>query len=518
MTELNHNKSYIVVHKYLRLLGIRISSKTVKDTINKHPLKDTVRGVSDTFDDFGISNMVVNLNYSQLQEVEMPILAALNFDKDPFCLITTVGAECVEIYSPISKNIKSMPATLFNRYWTGVVIGAEKREDTLRESSLTYHVKQIIGWIERHLLWIIATLFFMLIASKIVLAANFTFIEQLFFGTKAFGVVVSVLVIYKTYFNTNVLKQFCQIGDVVDCNNVLQSKFSKFFDWVGFGDLSLAYFASTLFWVVFLANTPTNVFIIASPLASVFVVVSIVWQGFVARKWCLLCMVINLTIITEVLLSIRSGFDIYNTHYITNWAIFSACFILILLITISIREVLIKTMRADVLDDKNREILSNEYLFNAMLNQSKAIEDCVEYSPMTNNNHDCTHEVLVITNPSCTKCAKIHSELMSFDGTYNIKIVFTHFTNDKIGYDVMVKLISIYLNQGWHKMSEALGNWFDNKTFNDDVEISKHAIQIAEQHKIYCYRIKLSGTPFVAIDNHILPHNLYHIDELKYIL
>lgn len=35
MTELNHNKSYIVVHKYLRLLGIRISSKTVKDTINK---------------------------------------------------------------------------------------------------------------------------------------------------------------------------------------------------------------------------------------------------------------------------------------------------------------------------------------------------------------------------------------------------------------------------------------------------------------------------------------------------
>ena len=112
------------------------------------------------------------------------------------------------------------------------------------------------------------------------------------------------------------MEQFCHIGKVVNCNEVLHSKGSSIAD-VGLGELSLLYFA-VLFWFSLTRwNDFYGISIICCVIAVVFTLYSIIYQIFILQKGCMLCMLVNLAVWGNAitLYVLRNYFDIVFSFY-----------------------------------------------------------------------------------------------------------------------------------------------------------------------------------------------------------
>ncbi|MDH6309943.1 putative membrane protein [Dysgonomonas sp. PFB1-18] len=510
--EISSNKSYKALCYYLNKIGIRVSAKTLKDSLNKHPFKDGVRGISDTLDGLRVEHLVCQLTTEQLEEIETPFIVFTTTEKDPIGIVNYIG-EKINVYSPISGNL-DISRDVFNRIWTGIVIAGEKGENTYNENWITYFVKQCINWVEENIFLLCTICFILILSIGIFNNQTFNIYETLIYVIKVSGVGMSAIIIYKTYFNRNILKRFCQIGTTVDCNSVLNSKVSKFFDWIGFGELSFIYFLSTLLWGIFLTDSPLSIYIICSGIAFLFTIFSIIWQGFIAKKWCLLCMIVNLIIVLELVVSSIN----YKTINISvlDFTGLAICFIFSLFCWIIFRDLLFIKKRKQRLDDKNIELLSDLELFNLLLNKSSKVQPYFSFAPLSNN-IESSNNLLIITNPSCGICAKLHEEVKTMDNNLNINLIIALDNKDKKGKDAALKIISTYQKDGWEKAFVMMEHWFHYKRTNEDVIVSDEAHFVLEKHQEYCRLIKLKGTPLVVIKGHVLPR-IYELEDLKLLL
>ena len=117
---------------------------------------------------------------------------------------------------------------------------------------------------------------------------------------KTAGLIVSLLTVVKAEFRPQLVRHFCHIGRHSDCNAVFKSAGAKLLGWVSLGELSLTYFVLSLIWGVFIASNSEAVFLLLNVLTILFVIYSLVWQSLY-RKWCTLCLAIDIVLIVDFL-------------------------------------------------------------------------------------------------------------------------------------------------------------------------------------------------------------------------
>ena len=62
---------------YLHRIGIRLDRLTLREYVDRHPMRHNLRCVSDLLDRFGIDHMACELTWEQLLEIETPCLVQL---------------------------------------------------------------------------------------------------------------------------------------------------------------------------------------------------------------------------------------------------------------------------------------------------------------------------------------------------------------------------------------------------------------------------------------------------------
>lgn len=502
------NTSEVLYH-YLRALHVKVSTMTVHRLLDT-PLGNSMRGISDALDSLHVSNAAYQLPKEYLDELEAPCIVIMNDNDSPFCLIEKI--EETHITLSHSQRLR-VSKQQFLQKWTGTVLVGEVAESTIQEKNCK--LKDIAMWIQRHQLLLAGIIAILLILYST--KRNYSTGISLYLVTLCTGVLISSAILYKETVNSRFLHRFCHIGKTIDCNEVLHSKGSHIIG-MGLGELSLLYFGALLLFTLICPHEFYCISIICSIIAIGFTLYSVIYQLFIIRKGCMLCMLINLTVWSscailyipngqfnrELSLSAILSFIAITCICLAGWLQIKA------LLKIREEGKQFKVQFSNLLNpDSFQKLLFTETQIGAMVNKEIALH----------NQISSTTQLMIVTNPNCKNCARMHSHIKEIASNVSISLVLLTFPKDGIGEKVAKTIIAAYRTDGWEKAITALEEWYKNHKIKgiDKYAITAEEQRIWKQQQIYCSQQHISQTPSIIIDGYYVPE-FYQLKELKYVL
>lgn len=509
MTEVDN--THFVLWSFLRALSVKVSRSTLSHLLDT-PVGSSMRGISDALDALRIRNEVYQLppTAEYFSQVEAPFITMLLVDRNPFRVVTKKTDSIVEF-----AHSGRMSVDNFLKKWTGTVLFGEITEET--HSDKFYLWKDIFYYLMKYKV-VIAIFLVIALGLFSSLQKNSSFTLAAYLGTLAFGILVSVAIIYKELFNGEFLEHFCHIGSTVDCNLVLHSKGASIAG-ASLGELSLLYF-SVMF--LFCIIRPIDFYGITavSNLATIgFSIYSVIYQVFILRKGCMLCMIVNLTIWF-------SAFILYflNTYFAINITISSlfvfialGCVCLILKIVFNNFQ---RGYKERLLYRERLLSLFNSETFYSLLKLEPQLKTEIPFTDIAiNNMNDGEERLLIVTNPNCKNCANAHSYIKALASEVPISLLLLTYPNDKIGKKISEVIIATYLQDGWEKAMLLLGEWFDKQKIKniDGYMITAEVEETRKAQMVYCWKQGINRTPSVYINGHQLPE-VYPLSSLRYVL
>ena len=502
------NTSEVLYH-YLRALHVKVSTMTVHRLLDT-PLGNSMRDISDALDSLHVSNAAYQLPKEYLDELEAPCIVIMNDNDSPFCLIEKIEETHITLSHSQRLRVNKQQ---FLQKWTGTVLVGEVTESTIQEKNCK--LKDIAMWIQRHQLLLAGIIAILLILYST--KRNYSTGISLYLVTLCTGLLISSAILYKETANSRFLHRFCHIGKTIDCNEVLHSKGSHIIG-MGLGELSLLYFSALLLFTLICPHEFYCISIICSIIAIGFTLYSVIYQLFIIRKGCMLCMLINLIVWSScVILYIQKGQ--FNKEFsLSAMLSFTAIACICLTGWLQIKALLkikeegkqFKVQFSNLLNPDNfQKLLFAETQIGAMVNKEIALH----------NQISSTTQLMIVTNPNCKNCARIHSHIKEIASNVSISLVLLTFPKDGIGEKVAKTIIAAYRTDGWEKAITALEEWYKNHKIK---EIDKYAItaeeqRIWKQQQIYCSQQHISQTPSMIIDGYYVPE-FYQLKELKYVL
>lgn len=370
-------------------------------------------------------------------------------------------------------------------------------------------------WIQQHQLLLAGIIAILLILYST--KRNYSTGISPYLLTLCIGVLVSSAILYKETVNSRFLHRFCHIGKMIDCNEVLHSKGSHIIG-MGLGELSLLYFSVLLLFALICPYEFYGISVTCNIIAIGFTFYSVIYQLFIIRKGCMLCMLINLTVWSScVTLYILQGQ--FNREFsLSAMLSFIAIACICLAGWLQIRALLkVKEERKQLKVQFSK--LLNPDSFQKLLFAETQIEAMVNKEIALHNQILSTTQLMIVTNPNCKNCARMHSHIKEIASNVSISLVLLTFPKDGIGEKVAKTIIATYRTDGWEQAITALEEWYKNHNIK---EVDKYAITVEEQRiwkqqQIYCSQQHISQTPSIIIDGYYVPE-FYQLKELKYVL
>ena len=82
------------------------------------------------------------------------------------------------------------------------------------------------------------------------------------------------------------------------------------------------------------------------------------------------------------------------------------------------------------------------------------------------NSADSTKDrLMVVVNPNCKACAKVHHHIREISADISISLVI--YTNDRLGVHIAQTVLSAYLSEGWDRAIYLLEVWFEVQEIPD---------------------------------------------------
>ena len=497
----------IVLYCYLRALSVKVSRSTVRRLLDT-PLGDGIRGISDALDMLLVKNEVYQLPSSDyFLQLESPFITMLKVDRNPFCVVTKKGDSIVEFIDGDGQK-RSMTMDKFLQQWTGTVLFGEPTEKTLNEHY--YVMKNIIFYLLRYK-FVIAILFILILGMQAAFSQNQPFAFIAYLCTLSFGILVSIAILYKEWVNEQFMESFCHIGKVVNCNEVLHSKGANIAG-VGLGELSLLYFAVLFLFSLIRWNDFYGISVICCVAATAFTLYSIIYKG------CMLCMLVNLAVWgnATTLYMLRNYFDIDFSF--TSFSVFIAIGCICLILGIQIRTIQNRERERVSLKEHLGSLFNSE-TFQMLLALKPQIEEMASLDITLHSQDTGGSEVMIVTNPNCKNCARIHRHVKEIASRIPVSLVFLTFPNDRLGEKIAQIVIAAYYMDGWDKAMQLLEEWYETKCIKevDDYSITTEVQDLWMKQQVYCRRQRINKTPSVIVSKHYIPE-VYPLSDLRYVL
>ncbi|WP_288241947.1 vitamin K epoxide reductase family protein [uncultured Bacteroides sp.] len=505
------NATSEVVHHFLRSLTVKVSRTTLCRLLD-NPLGNTMQGISNALNALHVKNVVYQLQPRHLEKLHAPFITQLETSHSTFCLVEKIEQDRLIIST---AEVSHMPISrkLFTYQWTGTVLFGETTPKTVCES---HCLLRNMNYICRQHRILIAGIISVLLVFSSIWSKNYPAGLPLYLSALTCGILISTVILYKEMVDKHFLHRFCHIGKVIDCNEVLKSKGAHIAG-IGIGELSWMYFTTMFF---FTAVCPEEFHFLAALfgfIAIAFTLYSIIYQIFIIRKACLFCI---LTIFS-VWLTAASLYVIRNNF---EWR-FS---IRILFSMIAISTIcLIFWIQAKTLvsSDKEKSFLQaklsgllNPITFQKLLALKPKVRRMIHPDiALHNSAGNAKDRLMVVVNPNCKACAKVHRHIREISRDISISLVI--YTNDRLGIHIAQTILSAYLSEGWDRATYLLEAWFEMQEI-PDVErynINDTAQLLWRQQQEYCLQNNVSHTPAVIVNGHYIP-SVYQLAELKYVL
>ena len=115
---------------FLKLLGVKVNSTTISETLQNHPDWPSLLCISDSLTQWGVPNIVSEIKKSEIDRLPLPFIAYTKNYNNALIIVTDSSSTFVTIYSNDYTRPKQIPKDEFLKLWSGLYILTEVNENS----------------------------------------------------------------------------------------------------------------------------------------------------------------------------------------------------------------------------------------------------------------------------------------------------------------------------------------------------------------------------------------------------
>ncbi|MCY1662560.1 thioredoxin domain-containing protein [Chryseobacterium sp. SL1] len=516
----------MVLYRLLSLMKVNVTKTTCFKSLQNHPSYPSLFSISDCLANWGVENYSYKIDRSSFNcsDLSFPFIAYFPEAGGRFILINAIENNIV-FYSDEHREKIQLPYESFLNRWDGVFLHAKASSIS---GEIDYQENRILEVIKRlafpsAVLTILSFLFLCLINQNV----NWPIVSLLL--SKFFGVSLGILLLIQTVDADNLFfKEICSPDSKYDCNSILASSASKVTSWLSWSEVGFFYFMSTFLMLLLDQNT-IPILAGLSVLALPYTIFSLSYQ-YLHKKWCIICCLVQATLITEGLIFISTqhfNFSVVN-FTLSGFLITLIAFLSPILVWMLLKPFFIRANNSRYLKMELNKFKGNSDLFYQILKGQKWHDVYPKLDPIILGNANAQNIVTVISNPLCPPCAKLHIKIEKWlkkENDVKILILFYishHETEEKL--TLLNRIFSLHKEGNTEKVSNALNDWYGGKSKNinewlknNPIAVNSDNTQTIENQKEWYENEGFRATPTILVNGFELP-GPYNFEDLKYLL
>lgn len=447
---------------FLNELSYKYSDVSIAQFL-RNPNHNNLFGVSQFLSSIGILNQGCRINtISDFYDIKYP---AISIKDNKFIVIKGITGEVVSYTDGENAYFDSLSG--FYKNWDGAFLEVTKILQD-KETNYQFNVKQqLIQEVSKNLLYLLVPVLLMYIGYRGGFWRNTDSIILFFINCS--GLLAAVFSYMElAQLGNKSIQKICQILPNSDCKRNILDSSSMLFNNFHLSELALSFYGTNILSIL-VFDVNIYIFLIYSIISIPICVWSLLYQKFILKNWCILCL-----FIVADLLFMAMYFAI-NVFY--SWK--SVCviehnFVEIIIVGISY---VIGTITMNYITKFRNTYLKYKYdskelsdikekkdVFEFLLSQEKRLNNRAP-NPLVFGNKDSKLILTIVSNPFCLSCIANHSDLKKIINLgFRIEYVFASFSEELIG--INANIMAYYRKFGPEKCWSMLSKWFINKEKN----------------------------------------------------
>ncbi|WP_439558635.1 vitamin K epoxide reductase family protein [Dyadobacter sp.] len=458
---------YRAVDSLLKMNKVRVTSATVREKLWHHPDFPGLTAVSDVLDELNVPHMTAKLSPDMLGTMPVPALLMLNVDGGIMATVRSVTEGQVE-WLHTGEGIRREPVEDFGKKWTGVVLmseyceGAGDPEFDKKKKLERQDQFRMVAFAMAAAVSLCGTHFYS--PGHLAVEVKALFFELLVL--KCLGLVMSlILVWYNLDSSHSFLRRICQNSQHFNCRSLLESAAGRFLG-VNWSEIGLIYFLATLSVMVFSLlskNVPELLawLILVNMITIPYTFYSIYYQAFVARRWCLLCLAVQLVLWAEFWVGYHYTSERSLLLVSNVLPVFMIVVPILMLFWLMIKKGLIASLRLPAIEKTIEQLKFDPNYVQVLFGKDKYMPSFFEQMKVGKLGNPYAANVLtVVTNPLCEVCAQVQAqvrELVAVTSDVQVHFVFSASPAPDDDSGIIVKKL---LNLPEAEIPDLLEKWF----------------------------------------------------------
>jgi len=457
-----------------------------------------------------IENVAIKVPKEQFIELPESFLAVYN---DTMVLVTKTKTS-ITIETEEEKQLKLS----FNEFLTGwneVIVAIEPNTNSVMQNE------------KINTKWLSNTLPVILLIILSINYNNYNVISTLLLVTSLIGLLLSVFIVQEKFgIKNKISSKFCNINPNTSCDSVIKSSKSEINKWVGFSDLPLLFFSSSVLAIMIQPKSASIIIGFLSLIAIPVIGYSVWLQKMQLKKWCVLCLAVSAVIVLQ---SFVFGFTTTSFSNITAINGFGFLFSAILLTTIwlFVKPIFEAKIKAEKGENELKKFKRNYEIFSFLSKDIPVLKGFDSLEGLTFGNKIAKAQLTIIISPSCGHCYKAFEDgfnlVKKFPERVFLQVLFNvNPENNDNPYKAVVETLLAISNinsenaesaiSDWHIKKMDLETWLKKWKMNTADMKANH--QIHQQYN-WCLENEFNYTPVKIVNNKLFP-NEYDISEIKY--
>lgn len=494
------DKTSDILIRYIHLCGYKLDSKEIDYQVKGSPYYPSLRSLTGVLDHFSIEHVAAQVDVSLEVLEQLPLSFIAHTRNDRFMLVIVEGKRVSAIFDD-GKRVK-LSFQRFLELWDGVILVMDSKP---RGKDLS------LSGIQKFALPLMAVLGTLLIAWQNASIYSVALVVLTLLG----GMISYLIVTHEQGRGGRLVDAVCSgDGKHVSCDDVLRSKGAKVLGRFGLGQVGLSYFLMlAAAWGLSTFYSASIVTVKQLMLAALpFTLYSIVYQTFILRKWCVLCLSIVATIwLMGVSIFIDSGSELLRIQpkdVIVMAGLFS---LLMWVLDGWIKHVKVKD-DFDELRAATKRFKQNPKIYNALVDDVEPAYTTVDCPEIVLGKSKAGIELVVITSPLCGFCKEVHTlvaQILEANSPIKVIIRFNIKDIEGLGAQLCSRMLDIYHDQGAEACEEAMNDAYLHLTPEQwlkkyGVASGRYKPAIAEARR-WCEQHKISFTPELLINGKPFP-------------
>jgi len=503
---------YHILTKWLKEANYSIDFNQFEIALLSHPDYGGLTSITDTLSEFAIENTAAQLPFEALSGLTEPFVAFIQQDhQQQFALFYPQNDGLTKLYLDESK-IDLVTNQALQKLWTGNIVVIE--ENTIPKKRRL----QITQFALSCVLVGITALF---------LYTNPNSIAFGYFICGLFGVFISGLIVqHQLGFANGLSSKFCSLNKNTSCDSVLNSKAANLTKNIGLSDVGIVYFTTQIFVLLLFGSvieSTISLLYLISIVATPFVAYSLYLQKFIIKKWCPLCLgVVAMLLIQGAIACIAIEWASVAAVSIYAFLLIPAVVIIVSAAWYLLQPILRASLAVKGLTIESLSFRRNFHLLLPFLRSQPTIPTDFNFETIEIGNCYANNQLVIITNPLCESCIKLHGILeksIAIHNNLSLQLIFYVPLNNK---DPRTIIAGHLLAQNSKTENLLVTEWYSNPnpaTFTKKYGkgLKNDTATTLQKQKDWCHHNSIYVTPTIIINGKRFP-NYYHPSDIEYLL